>query len=54
MYLSRVNLKDLDFRKKQTFVKAMHHMGHVTKFLQIFRNNLRPHEKRYRFEILEN
>ena len=32
----------------------MKHMGHVTKFLFIFRNNLRPYEKRFRFEILEN
>ena len=26
-------------------------MGHVMKFLQNIRNNLRPHEKRYRFVI---
>ena len=29
-------------------------MDHVVKFPLIFRNNLRPHEKRYRFEILGN
>ena len=33
----------------------MYQMGdHVNKFLLIFYNNLRPREKRYRFEILEN
>ena len=32
----------------------MYHMGHVTKFLLIFRNNLRPHEMRCRFQILGN
>ena len=32
-------------------VKAIYHTGHVTKFLLIFRNNLRLHEKRYRFEM---
>ena len=37
-----------------SYLKVMHHMGHVTKFLLIFRNNLRPHEKRYRFETLRN
>ena len=33
-------------------IKAMYHIVHVTKFVLIFRNNLRPQEKRYRFEIL--
>ena len=31
----------------------MKHMGHVIKFLLIFRNNSRPHKK-YRFEIFGN
>ena len=35
-------------------LKTMNHMGHVIKFLIIFRNNSRPHEKRYRFKILGN
>ena len=33
-------------------LKAMNHMGHVTKFLLIFR--LHVHEKKYRSEILCN
>ena len=35
-------------------LKAMCCMGHMTKYLLIFRDYLCPHEKRYLFEILEN
>ena len=29
------------------FNKAMNHLGHMTKFLFVFRNTSRPHEKRF-------
>ena len=32
-------------------IKAMKDMGHITKFLLIFRNNSRANERRYRFEM---
>ena len=34
-------------RNMTTSLEAMNHMGHVTKFQLIFRNNSYPHEKRY-------
>ena len=50
------NLKTKIFLNFERFylIKVMNSMGHVTKFLLIFRNNSRPHEKRYRSEILGN
>ena len=38
---------------KRLNIKVINRVGHVTKFLLIFRNNSRPHENRYTFKILE-
>ena len=36
------------------YFRGMNHVGHVTKFFPIFRNNWRPYKKRYWFAILGN